>query len=37
MVKKGVLNPIKINTNHYEYNAEKVYSFAWERVGKIKI
>ena len=25
-VKNGKLNPIKINTNHYEYDAEEVYS-----------
>ena len=25
-VKKGLLNPIKINTNHYEYNPEEVFA-----------
>ena len=25
-VKKGLLNPIKINTNHYEYNQEEVFA-----------
>lgn len=25
-VKKGLLNPIKINTNHYEYDPEEVFS-----------
>lgn len=25
-VKKGLLNPIKINTNHYEYDQEEVFS-----------
>ena len=25
-VKKGLLNPIKINTNHYEYDPEEVFA-----------
>lgn len=24
--KKGILHPVKINTNHYEYNADEVYA-----------
>ena len=36
-VKKGLLNPIKINTNHYEYNPEEVFSILGKNKGRYNI
>ena len=36
-VKKGLLNPIKINTNHYEYNPEEVFAILGKNKGRYNI
>lgn len=35
--KNGVLHPIKINTNHYEYNADEVYGLLGKGVNRYNI
>jgi predicted site-specific integrase-resolvase len=36
-VKKGLLNPIKINTNHYEYDPEEVFSILGKKKERYNI
>ena len=36
-VKKGLLNPIKINTNHYEYNPEEVFAILGKKKERYNI
>jgi len=36
-VKKGLLNPIKINTNHYEYDPEEVFSILGKKKKRYNI
>lgn len=36
-VKKGLLNPIKINTNHYEYNPEEVFAILGKKKERYNV
>lgn len=36
-VKKGLLNPIKINTNHYEYDPEEVFAILGKKKERYNI
>ena len=36
-VKKKLLNPIKINTNHYEYDPEEVFAILGKKKNDIKL
>lgn len=36
-VKRGLLNPIKINTNHYEYDPEEVFSILGKKKERYNI
>lgn len=36
-VKKGLLNPIKINTNHYEYDTEEVFAILGKNKDRYNI
>lgn len=35
--KKGILHPVKINTNHYEYNTEEVYALLGKGVERYNV